>query len=298
MAFAISLDSGKTWITASETQPIWEGFSNNDGTYTISMKYGGSASPTQPPATGNDYWGVKMIYPTVQGGRVWNAPLDKGTKRTLRSGQRDGTDDLCPLGSANYTIDPATKELTMAGDYPRCYTYDSARSKLWENCEITAYYKSVGTTSAIATGYQGFEMSCRGQHELQKGNDPVKTYYSRHSLGGTWWALKEDVHPKSYDKTIKTGVPFQKNVWYGMKFVVRNLSNGNVRLESYRDEGESNNWVKMFDITDSSGTWGAGSSGLPVYNSKNSGCKASFVRTDNATDFRVKKWSIREIAPL
>jgi len=255
------------------------------------------AIPAPTSTTGLDAFGVKMINPTRVGGRVYNAPLTTGATRTLGSGQRDGTTDFKPLGDGKYTITPSTGELTMTGAAPRAYVFDEARTKLFENVEITAYYKMISYTSAFASGYQGFEMAVRGQHELAGTN--ARVYYSRHSLNGTWWRLKEDVHPKSYDVTVKTGVPFSTNTWYGMKMVVRTQADGSVRIQSYRDTTDGANggtWTLMSDFVDTDGAW----NGLPVYkpSTPNCGCHSSFVRTDNVTDFRVKKWSIRELDAL
>jgi hypothetical protein len=300
--FGVSTDKGAKWLstiaTGTEANQTWVGHSDDNGlTWHIDAKLSAEVQPPSPPTnTGQDHFGIKMIYATKQGGRVFNAPLDQGGNRTLRSGQRDGTTDLKPLGDATYTITPSAAEMKMAGNAPRAYVYDEARSKLFENVEITCYYKSVATTSGISTGYQGFEIGCRGEHEL--AGTHAKVYYSRHSLNGTWWRLKEDIHPTSNDVTIKTGVPFATNTWYGMKFVQRTDSKGNVRLESYRDTTDGKdggNWEKMFEYTDSTANpW----KGWPVYTPKNCGCHSSFIRTDNAADFRVKKWSIREIDPL
>src|SRR5215467_2074714 len=292
--YSISTDAGNTWSTVGN---VWTRSSEDSGnTWTVVSRL--TSDVINPPSSdGLDFFGIKQIYPTKVGGRVWNAPLGEGQTRTLRSGQRDGTNDLKPLGSGTYTITPSSAELKMVGDAPRAYVYDEGRQKLFENVEITAYYKSVATTSGISTGYQGFEMGVRGQHELAGTN--ARVYYSRHSLNGVWWRLKEDVHPKSYDVNVKSGVAFTKNIWYGMKHIVRNMGNGHVMIESYRDETDGKNggtWTKMFSFEDSNGSW----SGLPVYNSKtpNCACHSQFVRTDNAADFRVKKWSIRELNPL
>lgn len=256
-------------------------------------------TPT-PPATGGgmDAFGTKMIYPTKSGGRVFNAPLNTGSERTLRSNQRDGNSDLIPLGNATYTIYPSLGEMKMAGSAPRVYVYDAQRAKMFENVEVTCYYKSVSTTSSIATGYQGFELSARGQHELAGTN--ARAYYSRHSLNGVWWRMKEDVHPTSKDVNISSGNAFAKGAWYGMKHIVRNMGSKDVKIESYRDitDGKNGgNWVKMFEYIDkASAPW----AGYPIYRqgTPNCACRSVFARTDNAVDFRIKKFSIREIDAL
>jgi hypothetical protein len=254
-------------------------------------------TPEPPASTGMDAFGIKMIYPTKSGGRVFNAPLNTGSQRTLRSNQRDGNSDMIPLGNATYTIYPSAGEMKMAGSAPRLYVYDAQRAKMWENAEITCYYKSVSTTSSVAS-YQGFELGIRGQHELAGSN--ARVYYSRHSYSGAWYRMKEDVHPTSKDVVVSSGNTFSKSVWYGMKHIVRNVGSTDVKIESYRDitDGKNGgNWVKMFEYIDKkSAPW----AGYPIYRSgtPNCACRSVFSRTDNSVDFRIKKFSIREIAPL
>ena len=260
-----------------------------------------SPPPPSPPSpttsTGLDDFGTKMIYPTVSGGRVFNAPFNTGSQRTLSSGQRDGTSDLKPLGSAQYTIVPSAGEMRINGSVPRVYVFDEARQKMFENVEVTCYYNSVGRGNMAS--YQGMEIGVRGQHELQKGNDTVRTYYCRHSIDKNWWRMKEDVHPTSKDVVMKSGVDFAVNKWYGMKFIVRNMANGDVKLESYQDLTDGaggGTWTKMYEFVDTaSNPW----AGYPVYTSEtpSCGCHSVFARSDNATDFRLKKFSIREVGP-
>ena len=250
--------------------------------------------PTPQPSTGVDHFGSKMIYPTIAGGRVFNAPFDTGSQRTLNAGKRDGNSDLCPLGSGTYTIYPNTGELKMSGGAPRTYVYDSNRSKLFENVEVTCYYKRISGNPA---SYQGFEIGVRGEHELG-GSNNARVYYARVSISGLWDRMKEDTHPNGlYTATIKRGVAFNTNTWYGMKLITRNTKDGKVKIEAYRDETDGKNggtWVKMDDWIDT------GLGGYPVYTSKTPrcGCHSCFARTDNATDFRIKKFTIREVGPI
>lgn len=258
---------------------------------------GGTVEPIPPPATGVDHFGSKMIYPTIPNGRVFNCPLDTGAKRTLSSGKRDGNSDLCPLGSGTYTIDPSIKEMIIKGGAPRVYVYDSQRAKLFENVEVTCYYKNISGTQA---SYQGFEIGNRGEHELG-GSNNARVYYARHSLNGNWDRMKEDVHPSGLaTSTAKKGVAFSKGVYYGMKLVVRTLKDkSGVKIEAYRDETDGKNggtWILMDSWTDkASAGWG----GYPIYipSTARCGCHSVFARTDNATDFRIKKFTIREVGP-
>ena len=252
--------------------------------------------PPPPPPTGDlDFFGVKMLNPTAANGRVFNAPLTTGSTRTLSSGQRDGTSDLIGRGTGTYTITPTNGEMKMSGSAPRAYVYDAQRAKLFENVEITCYYKSVTPTSSIETGYQGFEVGVRGEHEL--GGTSARVYYTRHPLGGGFGRLKEDVHPTAKSVVTNANTAFTRNVWYGLKFVIRTLTNGDVNMKAYRDTTDGVNggtWTLMYDFTDTaSSPW----AGYPLYkpSTPKCACRSSFIRTDNHTDFRVKKWSIREI---
>lgn len=259
---------------------------------------GGTVEPPPPTTTGLDHFGSKMIYPTIQGGRVFNAPFDTGSQRTLNAGKRDGNSDLCPLGNGTYTIYPNIGELKMNGGAPRVYVYDSQRAKLFENVEITCYYKRISGSPA---SYQGFEIGNRGEHELG-GSNNARVYYARVSINGNWDRMKEDVHPSGLaTSTVKRGVAFNTNTWYGMKLIVRTLKDkSGVKLEAYRDETDGKNggtWVKMDDWTDkASAGWG----GYPIYipSTARCGCHSVFARTDNATDFRIKKFTIREVGPV
>lgn len=246
--------------------------------------------PPQPTPADKDYFGTKNIFPTKTGGRVWNAPFS-GTQRTLRSGQRDGNNDLCPLGQGTYTI-MTNGEMKIEGSAPRVYVYDSARAKLFENVEITCYYKIV--TRGNMESFQGFEIGVRGQHELSGTN--ARVYYAKHSISGIWSRMKEDVHPTAKGVTAKSGVSFDNGKWYGMKWIVRTIGN-DVNMQSYQDLTDGANggtWVKMDEYTDkASAPW----AGYPIYRptTPNCACRSVFARTDNAVDFRIKKFSIREI---
>lgn len=258
-------------------------------------------TPTpEPPTTpeqprGTDEFGTSVIYPTVAGGRVWNSTnfSTGANNRTLTGGVREG--DMITEGNSKYIIIPTASEMQFSGPVPRLYVYDAGRTKYFENIEVTAYYKMVSYMSGFQSGYQGFEIGTRGQHEMERKSLNVETYYIRHSLNGNWWRLKEDVHPKSNDVTVNKGVAFDLNKWYGMKAIFATLPNGNVRLQSYRDVTDGANggtWTKMSDFTDT-GNW----AGKPAYSSKNSDCKSVLFRSDNVNDFRIKKLTIRQIDP-
>ena len=253
--------------------------------------------PEPEPTPGLDHFGTKILFASKPNGLVFNAPFDTGSTRTLRSGQRDGNTDLCPLGSANYEIVPSAGEMRINGNVPRVYVFAKNRDHIYENVEMTCYYK-LSSTSGMAS-YQGFELACRGQHELAGSN--ARVYYCRHTISGLYQRLKEDVHPKSNDVTEERNMPLNRGFYYGMKFVVQTVrSTGDVRLRAYQDLTDGKNggdWKQIYDFTDrKNNSW----AGWPVYTpeTRNCACTSCFARSDNANDFRIKKFSIREISPL
>jgi hypothetical protein len=109
-----------------------------------------------------------------------------------------------------------------------------------------------------------------------------------------------------------------KNTWIGYKFVVSDLSNGNVKLEAYMDTTNGLNggtWIKIAEFIDNGSNFGVDNSscapdvsaGLPLTASNDRpGSEtgrpnvAIYFRSDGVDDDGLLyKWaSIREIEPL
>jgi hypothetical protein len=58
---------------------------------------------------------IRMINSTISGGRVFNAPLNTGSKCTLSSGERDGTSNMIGLGAGTYRVYPDLGVLRLVG---------------------------------------------------------------------------------------------------------------------------------------------------------------------------------------
>jgi len=85
------------------------------------------------------------------------------------------------------------------------------------------------------------------------------------------------------------------NDWIGMKFVVYDLENGDVKLELWIDEGDmTNNWRKVTELVDDGGLSVEGEDcGTPPNHIVREGTRSSFRVDDSLFDF--KKLSVREI---
>jgi hypothetical protein len=88
------------------------------------------------------------------------------------------------------------------------------------------------------------------------------------------------------------------NRWVGMKFVVYDLPNGDIKLELWIDEGNmTNEWVKVTELVDK-GTFpvtGGDDCGRDATDTIDEGTRVSFRADDTLFDY--KKLSVREIVP-
>lgn len=257
-----------------------------------------------------DNWGTTWLHPTKAGGRVYHAPLTSGSTRSFGSGSRDsfGTQEILGTGQGTYTITPSAGTIRLAGTAPRIYMLDLARSQKWENVEATCYYNMVNYTGS-APDTNGFEIGLRGRHDEHSGDgETVRVYYQKIRLGnGRWTRMKEEAHPTAGTNPSPFATrPFNEGTWYGMKFVLRTMGNGHVRLQGYWDGSDGaggGNWELVSDYEDFDGSTGwTASSGAPAYRAGVQFCDDVYVfmRTDGTSGggLDIKKISVHEIDPL
>lgn len=259
---------------------------------------------------------IKMIYPTKQNGRVWEAKWSNEKRRTVVSGDRDPFDsEFIVRGNGNVTID-GDGLAQMSGDAPRMYIYDRAKKKKWKNVEVTVYAKRGSESKNVS--YQGIVIGARSEHQDATRKKPCngQTYYGRLLYDGRAVFQKEVVHEGAYSSNkprennkVSWDTPngtMPKNEWIGLKFIVKSdPKNKSVKLELYRDLTDGLNggaWEKVAEYTDK-GKWSQTNSGINIV--KKCGYSASkvllkpgtsvFIRNDYIDNAQYKYFSIREI---
>jgi hypothetical protein len=168
--------------------------------------------------------------------------------------------------------------VSMSGPAPRLYVYDEKRLKKWKNVEVIIEYMRVSESGSVPS-YAGLGIGVRSIHEVP-GTNVLPTLYLKHTFDGRFFFEKEAIHGQSYTKQTAVSLTHPKSVWQKVKFTVI----GNT-LKGYYWKDSA--WALLRDYTDT-GTW----NGKPPI-AEGTSC---FIRTDAVTDFRIKTFSIRELA--
>lgn len=259
---------------------------------------------------------IKMLYPTKVNGRTWSATWINGNARTLTSRQSDPNDpQFVARGNGTIFID-GKGVAQFKGTEPRMYVLDPTKKEKWGNVEVTVYAKRISESGVISS--QGIVIGARSEHQDATVANPClgATYYGRLLYDGRAVFQKEVIHEGAYSanmpsennkapwKTSDGTMP--KNVWIGVKFVVRNSPDGkSVKLELYRDLTNGKNggtWEKVAEYIDN-GDWAQTDSDADViatcgYSANKILLKPGtsvFIRNDSIKKAQYKLFSIREI---
>lgn len=266
--------------------------------------------PPPPPTPGPGTDGIKQIYPTAPGGETWFFNPDNPD-----DGQFDPNGaDISKNADGSWHLDPGTTRM-LAFTKSAGLLSDSARGNLptydyseleqighwykltdWKNTEMTGYFKVTDTQSG--DGISFVTRSVRHNEAVADGCGG-SSYHNNIRFEGTFQYKKEQWHV-NYDNLppSKNSIGSIMDKWVGFKGVVYNLPNGNVKLESYVDKNNNNQWEKVQELTDS-GNWG---DDMTHCNADNDGAQITwgspmiiFKSTGVTYDF--KKLSIRQIVP-
>ena len=242
---------------------------------------------------------VKEIYPTKQNGREWFINLDDPTAdgifdpQSKLTQQPDGSWQIKGRGGSGKYED----QVRMNVNTPK-------GEQQWKNVEITGYTKVISAESSkdrldwYARGARHSSgVPCEGTS--LKGNIRVN--------GEVFWQ-KEIWHTGGYTNEKARAVATDNSLldrWIGWKVVIYNINNDKaVKMESYIDDKNNNNWKKVTELIDKGG-WYADTSDKVFY-SANCGRPKDYIITNSGpiVTFRSDNmiWnfidlSVREIQP-
>jgi hypothetical protein len=274
-----------------------------------------------PPSTGGDGGtgdntgagdGVKMIYPTVSGGESWFFnPTNPNDGQFDRNGAQisknaDGSWHLRPGTTRMLAF---TKSSGFPSDEVRSSlpTYDYSRLAQtgyfykptdWKNIEITIYVK-VLSTSGGGDEISLVSRSVRHSTNVHEGCGG-SSYHNNIDFTNGKFKFKKEMWHVNYDIKPYSGITIGStmNKWIGFKGIVYNLPDGSVKLESFIDKDNNNNWQKATELVDK-GNWG---DDMTHCGARTNGAAITWgspmiIFKSNGVTYDFKKFSAREIVP-
>lgn len=260
---------------------------------------------------GTDTFGVDEIYPTKENGREWFVNMQNPLEDDSFSISSDVPILRSALDNKAWLINNSQVRMnveTLDGQQP------------WKNIEMTGYIKIrsiYGPNHASSGGSDEKdnentltpEITFRARGGEHSSDKPCEGTALNSGIGvlsreALW--KKEIWHTGGYTDSKGSAIATQDPLlgrWIGWKVVMYNINNDTgVKMESYIDDNNTNQWRKVNEVVDTGGWFANGSD--QAFNSANCGKSKDYIitnggpiatfRTDNLA-FDFKDLSIREI---
>ncbi|MGV8106892.1 MAG: discoidin domain-containing protein [Nitrososphaerota archaeon] len=272
-------------------------------------------NPITTPTTGDNSAGgdgVKTIYPTLTGGETWFFnPTNPSDGQFDRNGAEitKNSDGSWRLKPGTTRMLAFTKSSGLPSDEVRSSlpTYDYSRLAQtgyfykptdWKNIEITIYVK-VLSASGGGDEISLVSRSVRHSSNVQEGCGG-SSYHNNIDFTNGKFKFKKEMWHVNYDIKPYSGISVGStmNKWIGFKGIVYNLPDGSVKLESYIDKDNNNNWQKATEFIDK-GNWG---DDMSHCNARTDGAAITWgspmiIFKSNGVTYDFKKFSARQIVP-
>ena len=270
-----------------------------------------SSSPNSALGKSNDKFGIMEIYPTANNGETWffnsTNPLDSqfDPNKANITKNSDGSWHVQPGITRMLAFTKSSGDLSDA-IRSNLYTYNySQLSKIgywykptdWKNVEITGYFKPLASE-----GYNDISLVSRSVRHSTNVDEGCggSSYHNNIGINNGAFRFKKEQWHVDYMITPYFNITIGSimNKWVGFKGIVYNLPNGSVKLESYIDKDDNNQWMEVAELLDR-GNWG---NDMIHCSAKTYGAVISWgspmiiFKSDYIT-YDFKNLSVREIAP-
>ena len=262
--------------------------------------------------------GIKMLYPPTLGGENWFFDPDNvNTDRrfvpgVVLDGDRDNgftamstIANLWVKTSSGFSVGAVANDVDHGELSSQGYMF---QQNDWKDVEMTAYVKFVSGDQTLA-----ISMQCRGANETGVHNCASTKYLTeigydgRQRFGKKQWNVSQINKDWTDLSVLKDGKDTFGQGWFGIKFIMYNIGIGNdntagnygVRLETWIDYNNNNEWVKVADTVDSGGWGNTDDCGLNVSPDQiiSWGGPLAVFNFYNLGEIRFKLLSVRSISP-
>ena len=231
----------------------------------IMIYYSALFVPRRPTVEGKDVFGIDKIYLTKEGGQEWYVNMENPF-----------SDDLFSSSFERNITRQEDGSWRIAGPAVRLNVGTPPNAEVWKNVEITGYAKVIDSISSDANDRDNGEgeekdftsdLDWRARGARHNNEHPCEgtAYTGTIDIDGNVRWKKEIWHTGGYTdaRAVEKVTDSIIARWIGWKVVMYNINNINnstaVKLESYLDDKNNNQWRKVTDLVDDGG-WYAKSS--------------------------------------